>query len=116
MISDFPKPDAELGHDPHFITMNLADPDRLYQQGHFGIWRMNRKGLCEHRAQNRIAIIRPITSPRLRTLSSIFADGQSYSVAPERQTSIFIVQRQSWEKLDKGFRRRMLISPSSARR
>jgi hypothetical protein len=38
-----PDPEAEHGHDPHFVVMHPADPDRLYQQNHCGIYRMDRK-------------------------------------------------------------------------
>ncbi len=44
VISDFlPVPDAEYGHDPHSTRMNASDPDRLYQQNHFGVYTMHRK-------------------------------------------------------------------------
>jgi hypothetical protein len=41
--ADFmPDPEAEYGHDPHCVVMHPADPDRLYQQNHCGIYRMDR--------------------------------------------------------------------------
>lgn len=41
--ADFlPSPDAEFGHDPHTVVMSPAAPDRLYQQNHCGIYRMDR--------------------------------------------------------------------------
>ncbi|HEX9014891.1 MAG TPA: glycosyl hydrolase, partial [Chloroflexota bacterium] len=41
--SDFlPDPDAETGHDPHCMRMHPLNPDRLYQQSHSGIYRMDR--------------------------------------------------------------------------
>ena len=41
--SDFlPDPEAETGHDPHCMRMHPLDPDRLYQQSHCGIYRMDR--------------------------------------------------------------------------
>lgn len=41
--ADFlPDPDVEYGHDPHFVVMHPANPDRLYQQNHCGIYRMER--------------------------------------------------------------------------
>jgi BNR/Asp-box repeat. len=33
---------SELGHDPHCIVVHPANPDRLYQQNHCGIYRMDR--------------------------------------------------------------------------
>lgn len=43
LSSEFlPVPDAEYGHDVHSLRLNLANPDRLYQQNHFGVYRMDR--------------------------------------------------------------------------
>lgn len=39
MTNDYlPNPEAEWGHDPHFITACPADPDRLWQQNHAGVF------------------------------------------------------------------------------
>jgi photosystem II stability/assembly factor-like uncharacterized protein len=41
--ADFmPDPDPEFGHDPHCVRMSPADPDRIYQQNHCGIFRLDR--------------------------------------------------------------------------
>ena len=41
--ADFlPNPDAEYGHDPHCVRLHPMRPDRLYQQNHCGIYRMDR--------------------------------------------------------------------------
>jgi photosystem II stability/assembly factor-like uncharacterized protein len=41
--ADFmPDPDAEFGHDPHTVRLHPLAPDRLYQQNHCGIYRMER--------------------------------------------------------------------------
>jgi hypothetical protein len=41
--ADFlPDPDAPFGHDPHTVRLHPADPDRLYQQNHCGIYRLDR--------------------------------------------------------------------------
>ena len=41
--ADFiPKPDPEYGHDPHCAGLHPLAPDRLYQQNHCGIYRMDR--------------------------------------------------------------------------
>jgi BNR-Asp box repeat protein len=37
-----PDPDAEFGHDPHCVRLHPMMPDRLYQQNHCGIYRMER--------------------------------------------------------------------------
>jgi len=42
-VADFiPAPDPEYGHDPHRALMHPLMPDRLYQQNHCGIYRMDR--------------------------------------------------------------------------
>jgi photosystem II stability/assembly factor-like uncharacterized protein len=38
----FPDPFPEFGHDPHCLRLHPLKPDRLYQQNHCGIYRMDR--------------------------------------------------------------------------
>jgi len=38
-----PDPDPEYGHDPHHVAMHPLRPDRIYQQNHCGIYRMERE-------------------------------------------------------------------------
>jgi photosystem II stability/assembly factor-like uncharacterized protein len=38
----FPEPYPEFGHDPHTVRLHPQMPDRLYQQNHCGIYRMER--------------------------------------------------------------------------
>lgn len=41
--ADFlPDPDPEFGHDPHCVVAHPQNPDRLYQQNHCGIYRLDR--------------------------------------------------------------------------
>jgi hypothetical protein len=41
--ADFlPDPNAEYGHDPHCVRLSAVLPDRLYQQNHCGIFRLDR--------------------------------------------------------------------------
>jgi len=41
--ADFlPDPDVPTGHDPHCVRLHPQRPDRLYQQNHCGIYRMDR--------------------------------------------------------------------------
>jgi photosystem II stability/assembly factor-like uncharacterized protein len=41
--ADFlPDPDPEYGHDPHCVRLHPMLPDRLYQQNHCGIYRLDR--------------------------------------------------------------------------
>lgn len=43
VAADFlPDPNAELGHDPHRVAQHPLVPDRLYQQNHCGIYRLDR--------------------------------------------------------------------------
>ncbi len=37
-----PSADVEYGHDPHCVGLHPLNPDRLYQQNHCGIYRMDR--------------------------------------------------------------------------
>jgi photosystem II stability/assembly factor-like uncharacterized protein len=37
-----PDPDPLYGHDPHCVVLHPARPDRLYQQNHCGIYRLDR--------------------------------------------------------------------------
>lgn len=37
-----PDPDVEYGHDPHCLVQHPGDLDKLYQQNHCGIYRMDR--------------------------------------------------------------------------
>jgi hypothetical protein len=39
-----PEPDAPFGHDPHCVRLHALQPDRLYQQNHCGIYRIDRPG------------------------------------------------------------------------
>ena len=38
-----PEPDPPFGHDPHCVRQHPAAPDRLYQQNHCGIYRIDRR-------------------------------------------------------------------------
>jgi hypothetical protein len=41
--ADFmPDPNADYGHDPHCVVLHPLSPDRLYQQNHCGIYRLDR--------------------------------------------------------------------------
>jgi photosystem II stability/assembly factor-like uncharacterized protein len=43
--ADFlPDANAEYGHDPHAVAIHPARPDRLYQQNHCGLYRLDRPG------------------------------------------------------------------------
>jgi photosystem II stability/assembly factor-like uncharacterized protein len=43
--ADFmPDPNVDFGHDPHCVAIHPLAPDRLYQQNHCGIYRIDRPG------------------------------------------------------------------------
>jgi len=45
VAADFlPDPTVEFGHDPHCVLLHPLRPDRLYQQNHCGIYRLDRPG------------------------------------------------------------------------
>ena len=45
VAADFlPDKDPEIGHDPHIMALHPLNPDRLYQQNHCGIYRLDRPG------------------------------------------------------------------------
>ena len=45
VVGEFlPDPATEFGHDPHCVRIHPAMPDRLYQQNHCGIYRLDRPG------------------------------------------------------------------------
>ncbi|MEO5839831.1 MAG: glycosyl hydrolase [Acidimicrobiales bacterium] len=41
-IAFLPETEPEFGHDPHCVRLHPLQPDRLYQQNHCGIYRMDR--------------------------------------------------------------------------
>ncbi len=46
VASDFlPDPDSPAGHDTHCVTMSPVNPDRIYQQNHCGVYRLDRPGV-----------------------------------------------------------------------
>lgn len=48
-----PEPDVEYGHDPHCFIFHPLNPDRLYQQNHCGIYKMERsEGVWERIGDN----------------------------------------------------------------
>jgi len=39
-----PEKEPEFGHDPHLLALHPVQPDRLYQQNHCGVYRLDRPG------------------------------------------------------------------------
>lgn len=44
VVDFYPEKFPEYGQDPHCVVMNASDPDRLYQQNHCGVYRIDRPG------------------------------------------------------------------------
>ena len=45
VVADFlPVKDPEYGHDPHCVALHPLMPDRLYQENHCGVYRLDRPG------------------------------------------------------------------------
>lgn len=54
-VVDFlPEKNPEFGQDPHCTVMSPADPDRIYQQSHCGVYRLDRPGTHWDRIGNNL--------------------------------------------------------------
>ena len=94
--ADFlPTPDTEYGHDPHCAVLHPLNPDRLYQQNHCGLYRLDRPA----RRWVRIGQAMPkkigdigfpiVVHPRDPDTAWVVPDGRHQRVAPyvhRRQT------------------------------
>jgi hypothetical protein len=90
----FPEKYPEWGQDPHCVVLSPADPDRLYQQNHCGVYRLDRPGEHWERIGERLP-------PRVGDIGfPVVAAGMA--AAPGRGTR-------------RGCRRRRGGSPSSVR-
>ena len=109
----FPDPYPEFGHDPHCVRMHPADPDRLYQQNHCGIYRLDRPG----RTWQRIGLKMPkkvgdvgfpmVVHPRDANTCWVFPmDGTDVwpRTAPAGQPAAYRTRNggKTWQRLDTG--------------
>jgi photosystem II stability/assembly factor-like uncharacterized protein len=113
-VMDFsPVPDPEYGHDPHHMQLHPLMPDRLYQQNHCGIYRMDRpEGRWVRIGDNmpkKVGDIGfPITlHPRDPDTVWVFPmDGTSVwpRTSPEGKPATYISRNagNSWKRQDKG--------------
>lgn len=108
-----PNPDVEYGQDPHCSIMHPADPDRLYQQSHCGIYRMDRaEGVWKRiglRLPKKIGDIGfPIVAhPRDRDTVWVFPmDGTSVwpRTSPDGLPAVYVTRNggRTWERQCKG--------------
>jgi hypothetical protein len=107
-------PNAEYGHDPHCVRLHPLRPDRLYQQNHCGIYKMERtEGKWE-----RIGLKMPkkigdigfpiVLHPRDPNVAWVFPmDGTTVwpRTSPGGKPAVYMTRNagKSWTRLDKGF-------------
>ncbi len=113
--ADFlPMKEPEFGQDPHCVILHPADPDRLYQQNHCGIYRLDRG---ETKRWQRIGRAMPksigdigfpiVGHPRDPDVVWVFPmDGTKIwpRTSPEGKPAVYRTQNggKSWERLDRG--------------
>lgn len=114
VAADFlPSPDVEYGHDPHCVVLCPNRPDRLYQQNHCGIYRLDRPGDTWERIGNNMPkevgdIGFPIvTKPTDPDSAWVFPmDGSTIwpRTSPGGKPSIYRTRNagQSWKRCDRG--------------
>jgi photosystem II stability/assembly factor-like uncharacterized protein len=113
-VADFmPQEDAEYGHDPHCVGLSPTNPDRLWQQNHCGIYRMDREdGEWLRVGENMPAEVGDIGFPIVlhpRDPDSVWVfpmDGTSVwpRTSPDGRPAVFRTKDggASWRRQDKG--------------
>ena len=117
--ADFlPVPDPEYGHDPHCVRLHPLKPDRLYQQNHCGIYRMDRAHGNSNDRWVRIGENMPkqigdigfsmVLHPRDPDTAWVFPmDGTEVwpRVSPGGKPAVYVTKNagNSWTRQDKGF-------------
>lgn len=112
--ADFlPDPTVDFGHDPHCVRVHPANPDRLYQQNHCGIYRMDRPSgtwiRIGRKMPKKIGDIgfSMVPHPRDPDTCWVFPmDGTSVwpRTSPEGKPAVYRTSNggKSWVRLDKG--------------
>ncbi len=115
--ADFlPMPNPEYGHDPHCVRLHPLNPDRLYQQNHCGIYRMDRpKDQWVRVGENMPQQIGDIGFPLVlhprdpETVWVFPMDGSSVwpRVSPGGKPAVFTTRNagDTWKRQDKGLPR-----------
>jgi len=114
VAADFlPDPNLEYGHDPHTLALHPRNPQRLYQQNHCGIYRLDRPGT----QWKRIGLNMPkdvgdigfpiVLHPRDPDCVWVFPmDGTEVwpRTSPDGRPAVFRTRDggSSWQRLDKG--------------
>jgi hypothetical protein len=100
-------------HDPHCVRLCPSDPDRLYQQNHCGIYRLDRPGVGWARIGERMPeqvgdVGFPlVVHPRDADTAWVFPmDGQTVwpRTSPDGMPAAYVTRDggQSWQRLAKG--------------
>ena len=108
-----PDPDPEYGHDPHDVKLHPLQPDRLYQQNHCGIYKMDRPTARWERIGTKMPkqvgdIGFPIVlHPRdPDTVWVVPMDGQAVwpRTSPQGKPAVFMTRNagKSWKRQDTG--------------
>jgi hypothetical protein len=112
--ADFlPDPNPEYGHDPHCVRLHPLAPDRLYQQNHCGIYRLDRPNDTWERIGRKMPkkvgdIGFPmVLHPRNPDVAWVFPmDGTEVwpRVSPGGKPAAYVTYDagKSWQRLDKG--------------
>ena len=109
------EPTPEFGHDPHCVRFARGQPDRLYQQNHCGIYRLDRpsRTWTRHRRQHaevgrRRSAFRMVTHPRDPDTLWVFPmDGtdvwpRTRARAGARPCTARVNGGASWQRQDEG--------------
>jgi hypothetical protein len=103
----------EYGHDPHCVRLHPLQPDRLYQQNHTGIFRLDRaEGEWRHIGANMPADVGDIGFPielhpyAVNTAWVVPMDGTEVwpRTSPDGRPAVYRTQDggDSWERQDNG--------------
>ena len=113
----FPDPYPEYGQDAHYIALSPTLPDRLWQQNHCGIYRLDRPGEKWERIGNAmpkaVGDIGFTIVPHARDADTAWVfpmDGSTVwpRTSPDGKPAVYRTRDagKSWERQDKGFPRK----------
>ncbi len=117
VAADFsPDPNLEFGHDPHCVRLHPLQPDRLYQQNHCGIYRLDRPSETWERIGNNMPkkvgdIGFPmVLHPRDPDTAWVFPmDGTEVwpRTSPSGKPAAYVTKDagETWKRLDRGLPR-----------